>query len=122
VDACILQWFSDFENSGKMTPVLNNGEIFYYVSYQKVIDDLPLLKIKTHRAIKDRFDKLVEKGLLKKFVRQNFETAFRKTELFFEYFEAKNSGGSPFEDRGRNSETEGGGSKLQGGVEAKFHI
>ncbi len=61
VDACILQWFSDFENSGKMTPVLNNGEIFYYVSYQKVIDDLPLLKIKTHRAIKDRFDKLVKK-------------------------------------------------------------
>lgn len=115
VDACILQWFSDFENSGKMTPVLNDGEIFYYVSYQKVIDDLPLLKIKTHRAIKDRFDKLVKKGLLKKFIRQNFETAFRKTELFFEYFETKNSGGGLFEDRGRNSETEGGGSKLQGG-------
>lgn len=63
IDLTILSWFVDFKESGKMKFVEVKGKRYYWVSYDKLLDDLPILGI-NKRALYDRFQKLVKFGLL----------------------------------------------------------
>lgn len=81
-DAVILRWFVDFCNSGKMAIISYQGKNYYWVSYQAVIDDLPIIGITNRNNIARRFQKNVDCGLMEKYVKMNggTYTGFRLVE------------------------------------------
>ena len=75
-DALIIRWFATFVNSGKMATVDYLGETYYWVKYQAVIDDLPILNIKTTKGIAARFRKIVRCGLFSFYLKKNEEGTY----------------------------------------------
>lgn len=64
IDLSILRFFVDFIGTGKMEKVTITGTEYYWIYYQKVIDELPILGIKTKDGIYRRFMKLCDAGVL----------------------------------------------------------
>lgn len=64
VDAAILRYFIDFKNTGKMVSEKYEGEIFYWVQYEKLLDANPIFKIKSKDALRRRFKKLTDAKIL----------------------------------------------------------
>lgn len=69
-DALILRWFIDFAGTGNMKRLIHDHQIYYYVKYSGIISDLPVLGISSTKGIGKRFDRYVEKGLLRKTVQR----------------------------------------------------
>ena len=65
VDLHMLRWIVDFINSNRMRSMTLDGEKYYWVSYQGLIDDLPILYLKKD-AIYKRLKRMCELGILKK--------------------------------------------------------
>ena len=70
IDLTILRWFVDFCHTDKMTKMIENGETYYWVKYQTVLDNLPILNI-GKRMLAARFQKMVNVGILKSLLRKN---------------------------------------------------
>lgn len=66
VDVGILRWFVDFISSGRMSSMEIDGEIYYWIKYGYLIEELPVLRIKDKEAVSKRLDKMVLCGLLEK--------------------------------------------------------
>lgn len=66
VDATVLRWFIDFQNSDKVKTLTDRGKIYYCVKYEEVKNDLYFLRFRNKRTISARFDRLVEAGVLEK--------------------------------------------------------
>lgn len=64
-DALILRYFIDFKDSGKMKTEIFNDEIYYWVQYEKVIDEIPIIRITSNNNMYRRFKKLVKANVLK---------------------------------------------------------
>ena len=64
LDAIILRWFVDFQSTGKMAIIPNNGNNYYWVNYKAVIKDMPILGIKSAPVLYRRFKKYKESGLM----------------------------------------------------------
>lgn len=62
-DLTILRWLVDFSHTGKMETVSIEGNLYYWVSYNKVIEDLPLLNIGKDMLYR-RLKKMVELEIL----------------------------------------------------------
>ncbi len=70
-DAVILRFVIDFFNSGAMKIIEDDdGEVYFWVHYDTIITEIPIIGIKK-QALRDRFDKYVEAGLMKKKVVKN---------------------------------------------------
>lgn len=65
-DAAILRWYVDF--LPKMVTVINNNKVYNWINYKSIINDLPCLKIDNKRCIARRIDKLVEVGIMEKWI------------------------------------------------------
>lgn len=63
-DLVILRWFVDFKDAGKMSFIDIGSDRYYWVKYNKILEDLPILSI-SKRALYDRMKKLVRFGILK---------------------------------------------------------
>lgn len=70
-ELALLRYFIDFRDTDKMKKKIINGETYFWMNYQKVIDDNPIFDVKSTRTIARRFDSLVNKGVLKKHVEKN---------------------------------------------------
>lgn len=70
-DAIIIRWFVDFYHTDKMKKktIIVDGkeEIFAWVYYKHIVDDLPILALE-RRAIARRFDKYIKCGLIEKYI------------------------------------------------------
>lgn len=75
-DALIIKWFVTFMQSGKMATVEHCGQTYYWVRYQAVINDLPILGIGTSKGIASRFRRIVKAGLLDFFLKKNEEGTY----------------------------------------------
>lgn len=64
-DLLIINHLADFANRKKVTKMIIDGSIFFWVSYNTIIEELPILDIKK-QALADRLSKLVELGILEK--------------------------------------------------------
>ena len=64
VDTYILRYLIDFINTGNMDAHLFGVDKYYWICYQSLLDNLPLLKVKTTRSIRSRFEKYIECGLM----------------------------------------------------------
>jgi hypothetical protein len=90
-DALILDWFQGFFTTGMQKRDIN-GKIFGWVKYSAIIHDLPVLNISSERAIQNRFENYVHKGLLEKdfsFSQMGKRTWFATTPRFEELFNSQ---------------------------------
>ncbi len=111
IDLTILRWFVDFCHTDKMAKMIENNETYYWVKYQAVLDDLPILKI-GRRMLATRFQKLVDVGILKNLLRKNggtytLYTFGDKYEMLISDSVQENTGGVNKFTTGVNEFTEG---------------
>ena len=64
-DLAILRWVTDFKNSGKMITKTLKGDKYYWVSYEAITDEFPILNVKKD-AIYRRLRRLCDAEILKK--------------------------------------------------------
>lgn len=64
-DLLLLRWFVDFKDSGKMKSRLINGKTYYWVCYEKMADDLPIVSSKKD-TIYRKLKNMAELGILEK--------------------------------------------------------
>ena len=64
-DLLILKQIADFSNRKKITKVIVDEKIFFWVSYKEIIKELPILGI-GKQALSDRLDKMVKLGVLER--------------------------------------------------------
>lgn len=60
-DLIILRWFVDFSNNMKQKVI--EGTTYYWVTYEKLLNDLPILNVKK-RALQYKLDKLIRAKIL----------------------------------------------------------
>lgn len=72
----VLRYFVDFQGTGVMKHEMINGKVYHWLSYKKVMEDLPIININTNKGIAKRFDRLAEVGLLEKEVIKNAKGTF----------------------------------------------
>lgn len=78
-DLCMLRWFINFKNSGKMVSKSIDGKKYYWVSYEKLAQELPVVACKKD-TIYRKLTKLVKLGVLdKKTVKQGGTFSFYST-------------------------------------------
>lgn len=85
IDATIFEYIVKFAVSNKAEKQLIDNKLFVWCSYQKIIDDNPLLNINSKKAIELRLNKLIEIGLFEKFTDKSKgnKTFFNVTDLAY---------------------------------------
>ncbi|MDY3829086.1 MAG: hypothetical protein SOZ71_10020 [Clostridium sp.] len=63
-DVMLLRYFLDFINSDTMSKIIINNKTFYWLKYQKLQEDLPILGINNRLVLRRRLKKLEEKKIL----------------------------------------------------------
>lgn len=64
-DAVILDFIRSFSSSRSIQRLNHEGQEYYWFAYKKVIEEIPLLGIKSSDSVYRRFRKLTDLGLLK---------------------------------------------------------
>lgn len=64
-DLLIINHLADFPNRKKVTKIILDDKIFFWVSYNTIIEELPIIDIKK-QALSDRLAKMVELGILER--------------------------------------------------------
>lgn len=112
IDLVLLRWFIDFKDTPKMKYCDIDGNRYYWVNYEKILFDLPILSI-SKRAVYDRFQKLVKFGVLTHYhVKDGGSFSYYG---IGETYESLVSELSPYEDNfqgGMKSTSDGVGSQL----------
>jgi hypothetical protein len=77
IDAVLLRWFIDFRQTDRMISKIHpdDGE-YYWVRYQRVIEEFPILGITQTDGIGRRFKKLCDAGVLKSWIVKNQEGTY----------------------------------------------
>ena len=85
IDATIFEFIYKFSISNKANKKLIDNKLYIWCSYQKIIDDNPLLNISTKKAIEIRLNKLCKLGILSKFTDKKLgnKTYFNVTDLAY---------------------------------------
>ena len=77
VDSLIISSINYFSGTGRMRRITVAGEEYFWVSHTWIMDELPIIKISTKKAVSARMSKYVECGLMKKYVEHNNMTYYR---------------------------------------------
>ena len=64
-DLAILRWFVDFKESGNMRSMEIDGDVYYWVFYEKISEELFIIKLQKS-AIYKRLKKMCDCDILKK--------------------------------------------------------
>ena len=63
-DLLVLRWFVDFSGTSKMKKVFIGDNVYYWINYKTVLDDLPILKISKQTLYKKHFINLCNSKVL----------------------------------------------------------
>ena len=63
-DSIILRWFVDFHNSGGMKSKIIDGKEFYWVMYDYLLQEIPIIEINNKRVLSRHLKKMVNCGVL----------------------------------------------------------
>lgn len=63
-DLAIITYFVDFSTSGKMDSIIHQGKVYYWIFYDNIVKEYPMLTIKSRDGVYRRFKKYVDVGLL----------------------------------------------------------
>ena len=64
-DLLILRWFINFRDNGKMATKIIKDDKYYWIDYQGIIEDLPIMKIKNADSVYRRLKKMAKVRVLK---------------------------------------------------------
>lgn len=64
----ILRWFVDFLGTNRMETKVVNNNIWYWCSYKKIMEDLPILEITNKQVISRLIKELVETNLIESYI------------------------------------------------------
>ena len=64
IDLCIFDAFKSFANSSRCEKMVDEGGIWFWISYAEIIGEIPLSGIKTNDGIYRRMKKLAEAGII----------------------------------------------------------
>ena len=83
-DAVIIRFVIDFWHSDKMKKYTHEGKEYLWINYQSIIDNLPILKIKSKRVLARRFMKYTNCGLMEHYCHKSNGTfsCYRFTEKY----------------------------------------
>lgn len=70
-DALIIRWFLDFKATDKMVKIINNNVEYFWVKYESVRNEFPLLNIKNNESIARRFNKYRNVGIMVRHIEKN---------------------------------------------------
>ena len=63
-DLIVLRWFVDFAGTNKMRTTIIDGKPYYWVNYQTVLKELPILRISKQTLYKKHFVNLCKAKVL----------------------------------------------------------
>lgn len=63
-DLLVLRWFVDFAGTPKMRTMIIDNQIYYWVNYSTVLEELPILKISKQTLYKKHFTNLCNANVL----------------------------------------------------------
>lgn len=63
-DAMLLRYFVDFRDTESMTTIIIDNKPFYWLKYEHLKEDIPILGITTNIALRRRLKKLEDAGVL----------------------------------------------------------
>lgn len=66
VDAAIFDLIKDFAHSGKCKKSIEGAKIYYWVSWKFIVEQAPILGLKTRQSVYNRIEKLAANGLLER--------------------------------------------------------
>ena len=75
-DLLLLKWFVDYRSTDRMELVMIDDVPFYWVNYNKVLEDLPILRITNKDVLRRRFKKLCDAKVLKFHLEKNKKGTF----------------------------------------------
>ncbi|MTI48246.1 MAG: hypothetical protein FH761_10415 [Firmicutes bacterium] len=87
IDAQLLRFFIDFKDSGAMATETFGDEVYYWVKYEKVIKELPILNLKKSDSVYRRFKKLAKCDILKHKTKRNATGTYSFFTVGPKYFE-----------------------------------
>jgi hypothetical protein len=92
-DAIILRYIVDFYSTGQMKQKKIDDEFYFWVYYQNIIDELPILGIKNKEVVARHFTKFVRCGIMDKkvFNKGGKYTYFKLTNKFQELISSSES-------------------------------
>jgi len=67
IELAIFEYIKDFCHCSGIQTIIENGKTYYWIAYQKVIDDMPILGIRTKDGIYRRIKKLTEAHILQEY-------------------------------------------------------
>lgn len=102
-DIILIVHIDFLSRSSKSKKIEWDGEQYVWVSYQNIVDWLPILKLKK-RAVASRVDTLVAKGVLAKHINHEGGTYVYLRLLIPEAMQSQRQGGCSFDNRGLLSE------------------
>jgi hypothetical protein len=71
VDAIILRYIIDFYNTGKMAKINDNGKEYFWINYSVIINEIPIINIKSNDSLYRRFRKYVKCNLMEHYTKKN---------------------------------------------------
>lgn len=70
-DLLVLRWFVDYAGTNKMRTMILDNKIYYWVNYNSVLEELPILKITKQTLARKHFGNLVKAEVLEhKFIKE----------------------------------------------------
>ncbi len=87
IDGALFDWIKTFTHSQKALKMLIDNKLFIWVSYTAIIDDNPMMNISSNDVVARRLNKLVELGLLEKFLskKDGNKVFFHITQFAYDY-------------------------------------
>jgi len=67
IDLAIFEYVKDFCHCSGIQTIIDKGKTYYWISYQKVIDDMPILGINKKDSIYRRIKKLIDQQVLEEY-------------------------------------------------------
>lgn len=64
IDTLLLRYFVDFKDSGNMVKTIIDGDTFYWLKYEGIIKELPILNLKKPDSVYRRLKKMSSVGIL----------------------------------------------------------
>ncbi len=114
-DAVILRFVVDFWHSGKMTIRHHKGREYFWLDYKYLLQEIPIIGITSKVALKRRFTRFVDVGLMRFYLHHGHLPCYRFTKKYTKLV-FKNDSTKP---RHSSDTREGGKLKSAGGVNPK---
>lgn len=66
VDAAIFDLIKDFAHSGKCKKSIEDAKVYYWISWKFIVEQAPILGLKTRQSVYNRIEKLAANGLIER--------------------------------------------------------